>query len=957
MAGADGAMRKSECGMQNATTHPHFHSAFRTPTSAFLPAAWHNLTERALAFAARVWENQETRAEWRAAGVSRLMKPIGRLTPAARPIKVHPMLSRLLLIAAAALPGRADAPKAPPPPDAYNVVIRYQINAFRNERIKQYIEMTRYFKDAGFVRAEDDVPADDEAENPLYDRMRGAIPADKARLLLGERHVRVLQLVPKGKELPAAAGAPVRVDLELASGFPPGRQRQLAEETRRVLRPLGFQEAVAYDDRANTRLLGSVPVEKLGDLLGDLRLHSVAWSLIAGSPLNDLRREPGGADQLEALLLAWYDTPKGKELLLSMLDEWQRRPAGAAFLRQQPAILFSKIDERTNKPDLTLLHERLLGHIARHPDAADLLDKLLAAVVASPDAPALLEPLLNRLLSSGVAKTLPVSFRTLSPVVVVEARPDLPIPSSRPPAPPLPAELQKVGPELRGSLDKTDPARLEVILTRTPADGDRGWFVALKGAAPGLVVEGRLGPLVSVRAALNQVKAVAALSDVAAVRLPRAARSRLETAEAVAGWDPLLASGVAKLRAMNRKGRGTRVAVIDADFSGWRGLVGKQLPGDARMVDLTRERNDDAQPDPEPGNGKTLGHGVHMALAVLRAAPEAEIVLVRIDPAAPYMLQEVARAMNGESLASESMDNRRTRFDAVGFQLDQEAKVLVEERRHFLKQFADATQKEILLKRKEKGVITSDEEEQLKQILDYEDYEKRQADWNRRDEEYHEAVERFLRLEKDLIGLKSVRVAASGLVWDDGHPADADSALTRYFDDQPFGSALWFQAAGDARGQAWTGPFRDEAADGVMQFDSAEGSPHDSLWARQLDFLAWAPDAPLPQPSPAAGGGQGGGARPAGRGQDAGVAAMARGPRPRGRPSRRGSVPEAAGRPAYRRFISAGPDRDDAAGRRHGRDRAVGRPAAAVASDALLGGLRADGAVADRQGRSLRRAH
>ncbi len=632
------------------------------------------------------------------------------------------------------------------------------------------------------------------------------------------------------------------MDLELASGFPPARQRQLADQARRVLRPLGFQEAVAYDDRGRTRLLGSVPVEKLGDLIGDLRLQPAAWSLIAGSPLNDLRREPGGADQLEALLLAWYDTPKGKELLLPILDEWQRRPAGAEFVRQQPAILFSKIDESTGKPDLTLLHERLLGQMAHHPDAAALLDKLLASVVASPDAPVLLGPLLNRLLSSGVARTLPAFFRTPSPVVVVEARPDLPLPSVRPPAPPLPAELQKIGPELRNVLDKADPVRLEVILTRTPADGDRSWFVALKAAAPGLVVEGRLGPLVTVRAALNQVKAVAALSDVAAVRLPRAARPRLETAEAVAGWDPLLASGVAKLQAMNRKGRGTRVAVIDADFSGWRGLVGTRLPDDVRMVDLTRERNDDAQPDPEPGAGKTPGHGLYMALAVLRAAPEAEIVLVRIDPAAPYMLQEVARAMNGESLASESLDNRRSRFDAVRFQLDQEAKTLLEERRHFLNQFTDATQKEILLKRKEKGVITSDEEEQLKQILDYEAYEKRQADWDRRDQEYHEAVERFLRLEKDLIGLKSVRVAASGLVWNDGHPADAGSALTRYFDDQPFGSALWFQAAGDARGQAWTGPFRDDDGDGVLQFDSAEGSPHDSLWARRLDFLAWAPD-------------------------------------------------------------------------------------------------------------------
>ena len=149
-------------------------------------------------------------------------------------------------------------------------------------------------------------------------------------------------------------------------------------------------------------------------------------------------------------------------------------PAGRGGVRpRQPAILFSKIDESTGKPDLTLLHERLLGQMARHPDAAALLDKLLASVVASPDAPVLLGPLLNRLLSSGVARTLPAFFRTPSPVVVVEARPDLPLPSVRPPAPPLPAELQKIGPELRNVLDKADPVRLEVILTRTPADGDR----------------------------------------------------------------------------------------------------------------------------------------------------------------------------------------------------------------------------------------------------------------------------------------------------------------------------------------------------------------------------------------------------------------------------------------------------------------------------------------------------
>ena len=134
------------------------------------------------------------------------------------------------------------------------------------------------------------------------------------------------------------------------------------------------------------------------------------------------------------------------------------------------------------------------------------------------------------------------------------------------------------------------------------------------------------------------------------------------------------------------------------------------------MVDLTAERKDDVQPDADAGDGKMLGHGVQMALAVLRAAPQVELVLVRIDPAAPYMLQEVARAMNGESLASESLDGRLAHFAAVRYQLDQQAVPLLEERRHVFKQFADVSQKPVLLKRRKRARLTADEEEQLKEI-------------------------------------------------------------------------------------------------------------------------------------------------------------------------------------------------------------------------------------------------
>jgi hypothetical protein len=640
------------------------------------------------------------------------------------------MLSQLLLFAVAVLPGRAAAPvgpPTPPPPDFYDVQIRYQINSFGNEHIAQYFAMTRYFKDAGFVRDPDEVVPDNEPEDQRYDRMTGRIAADKAHLLLGERHVRVLQLLPKGVKPPAEADALVRVDMELASGFAPDRQRLLPRQVREAIAGLKFREAVGYDTRGDTRLLGAIPAGQLDALL------------------SDVRKRPG-APKLAPLQSAW-------------------------------------------------------------------------------------------------------------PIRVVEVRPDLPTPSGRPEPPAIPKGQEKIAPELRELLadaaKSAAPARLEVILAQTPLDGELGYVGVLTLAAPGLVVEGQLGPLVAVRTTIGQAPTLAALAEVTYVRLPRAARPRLETAESVEGWEPLRASGVARLQVLNHKGRGTRVAVIDGDFTGWRGLVGKQLPADARMIDLTRERNDDLQPDAYPGDGKGLGHGVHMALAVLRAAPEVELTLVRIDPAAPYMLQQVARAMNGQSASSESLRNRLANLDDRRFRLDQETAPLLAERRQILKNFTDVSQKPLLLKKKEKGPLSLDEELQLQDIENSEAYEKKQADHDRRDRQYHESVDRYFQLLKDFQSLKGVQIAASGLVWNDGHPADASSALTRYFDDQPFKSALWFQSVGDARGQAWSGLFRDVDGNGVMEFDApsavvARSPDRAARWTRELDFLSWAPNGGKP---------------------------------------------------------------------------------------------------------------
>src|SRR5690349_20501778 len=97
----------------------------------------------------------------------------------------------------------------------------------------------------------------------------------------------------------------------------------------------------------------------------------------------------------------------------------------------------------------------------------------------------------------------------------------------------------------------------------------------------------------------------------------------------------------------------------------------------------------------------------------------------------------------------------------------------------------------------------------------------------------------MLQFRKDLDDLKKVRIVNSGLIWNDGHPVDGGSALSRYFDDRPFKAALWFQAAGDARGQAWTGLFRDADDNGAMEFADADATLPKGAWTNELNFLAW----------------------------------------------------------------------------------------------------------------------
>jgi hypothetical protein len=578
------------------------------------------------------------------------------------------------------------------------VVIHYRIRAPRNNRLVQYFAMIRYFESIGFKK---DPGPESEPEDADQIRMTGTIASTNARKLLVDRHVKALLLIPAGYELPAER---VKVQLELASIPDLSRQRLLASQVRAILERVGFREAVGYDNRGHTRLVGTLPAARLELLLQDLRWQGSGW-LVPETPVAEL---PG-----------------------TIKESWPL---------------------------------------------------LVAEVIPEPEGVAAKEP---------------------------------------PSAPPVPVGqeyLNKIAPELRALEAQAEPVRMEVIFASARDSEDRTWKRALAEFAPGSSIEGVLGPLVTLKARPKQAEDLAQLPDVISVRLPRPA-----TYEAIPTGSPavsipaaLKASGLDQLHARGFRGKGVRVAVIDADFRGLQQVL-KKLPPQTRLVDLTAECNPDLSPMKFPGEGSGVGHGTQCALALALAAPEAELTLIRVDPETPYQLQAVARYIAGDVFRSECLVQRNGELVAANLRLEETREKLLQERKVVLDNF-----------KQDKASVDQRET-----------YFKKQQEFEQREQQLNQRRGRYLKLQADLQALKGIHIVACSLVWNEGYPVDGSSPLSRFFDDKPFRSALWLQAAGDGREQAWSGLFRDRDGNDVMEFAPAETPLRRDRWTAELNFLGW----------------------------------------------------------------------------------------------------------------------
>jgi hypothetical protein len=709
----------------------------------------------------------------------------------------------------------ADVP-TPPPPAKYDVEIRYQIQAFRNERVRQYHEMLEYLKNIGFVRDPRDVVPEIEPEDIKATQLRGTIPSGKVGQLLQERHVRIVRLLPEGQKLPDAKDQPVRVHLQLHGGLSYSRQQVLAGQVGEVLQALGFRPAESFDHHDYLRMVGAMPAGQVELLLTDLRRLPTAWKMLPVTLLNDLRGVRGGREIVDSLLEDWFKDPAGRKLVREAVARWQGFPAAIEFMKTLPAAVL-------DNDDPTVFQEQMARNLAREPTSAEVLRKLFESVMADPAAQRLMDSLLPRLIQSPTPE-VPLLFRLAAPVRLIEALPEMPLPALAGTPPAVPPGQEKISSDLRAlmadPMEANKQRRLEVLLALTPSAEDRTWLRTV--GSQDVVIEGRLGPVVTVVGNPALAPGLAALPGVVSVRLPRPAVTLPppagEWARDGAGRLPGMLARLQQLgaRTPNQREPGSRVAIIATDFRGWENHKGKGLPASTRLLDMTRQRNYAMDPDGYVPDGVTEGAGTKHALALVRAVPTLELILVRIDPGSPHLLYEAILSLNGELNPSLTREQRHRELDLDRRLLDKRHDQLLEKRREVLLDFG---QEDAAVKRRE-------------------EYRKEQAQYDQDEQGYFERLGRFLQMERDLNDLKSVRAVWCTLVWPDGYAAGGSGPLTRYLDDRPF-RALWLQPAGIGKGLTWTGLFRDVDSNGVMDFTPAEAPLPAGLWTRELAFLSW----------------------------------------------------------------------------------------------------------------------
>ncbi|MFO0965145.1 MAG: hypothetical protein U0793_06110 [Gemmataceae bacterium] len=403
-----------------------------------------------------------------------------------------------------------------------------------------------------------------------------------------------------------------------------------------------------------------------------------------------------------------------------------------------------------------------------------------------------------------------------------------------------------IGAVIKEEKRTADAVRVEIFLAGTPSLATPPSAAPLLSAAPSMFIIGQVGPLVTAVVDPGRIAAIARLPEVILVRFPRLPHGPVNPAvePADARAEVLKLTGIADLHAKGLKGMSgkgakerIRLAIVDRDFRAWKQMVKEgKLNAATRMVDLTRPADREFAPLPEPGDPAAPGHGTQAALVAALAAPDAELTLIRIPGHSIQELIEVARYCRGE-VATPLLTSLQDRLTTEENELLLSRKIILDERKDILDRFRDDTdeKRDYGYLGPAYGWVFSDRWWHYDRI-DYQEKLER---------EHQDRLRRFRLFLSDLLSLGRTQIAVWSLDWPSGYPLGGAGPITRWLNDNSRKGPLWFVAAGNTRGQAWSGAFRDDDGNGV--YNSPPTTPSSPVCGRAARLPPLGRMAPRPR--------------------------------------------------------------------------------------------------------------
>lgn len=488
------------------------------------------------------------------------------------------------------------------------------------------------------------------------------------------------------------------------------------------------------------------------------------------------------------------------------------------------------------------LHEQTVAHLARIGFAEAIgYDTrgytLIRGAIQAKSVPLLVKDVRSEpsgwFLPTVPADQLPVPLRDRNPIRWAEVLPIAEFAAPFAPALVLPAQL-KYSADLRALLAeaaaKDAPLRVEIVFQKRVENFD-ALRTLIQGRYSGSSLDGVIGNIVSVR--LQRGAYVEELSQepgVIGVRLPRLGAETIALAAGGKGTtaaDAVKAARLDQLHKLGYTGTGVKVILIGSDFGGADKLIGTDLPKQTRIVDLTTELTPDLLP--AKADPTRAGNGVAAAKALVAAAPDCELVLVRIDPGCFFHLNTIIRLARGDIEYTDSVLVRLGELTARTVALDDARSKAV---KAYKAAFADLSDNEvaILLRKKTKADLDA--------IFVIE-------------KELAAVSNRFNTYQKELGAIAGGQVIVNTLVWESGYPLDSLSEFATIVDrlssdlpprivkplapqKQPL---VWVQTASAAGAAVWGGPFLDANRDGQMEFAPPKSKPPADNWSPALNFL------------------------------------------------------------------------------------------------------------------------